>query len=538
MTVSGPWPMSAGRLRATAKSAAARTKFIATPASRTPIRIQIGLRLNAPAMACSTSSSVRPFSRRRRTSTSPSSPSMRTNPPSGIQLRLYRVPCHMTDVIRGGKPIPNSSTVMPARLATRKWPSSWTSTSTTRTPRKAATVPMTSIRPIPRPCRARHVSADRTSASSAAIASRSGSSALPQRSTAPAIVSAMRGKAIAPVEEGRDRDLVSGVEDGPAVAACIGGLADDVVRRVGAIGQGRELEGPPLRGRCGPRGRGHALGVRQGVLDREAHVGKPELGLVRAVGELDERVDDALGMDHRIDLRVRQPIQPFGLDDLERLVDERRRVDGDLRPHAPGRVRQRLVGRHAGQGCRVAAAKRSPAGGEHQARHARHLLAGQALPDGRVLAVDRTKPVERVAAELLEQAATRCPPVMSVSLLASATRRPALSAARVAGRAAIPVVATTTRSTPSSVASSARPPSAHRSGASARASASGHHQRASGQAASCSATASAAWPAARARTVNRSPRAGDHLERLAADGSGRAEDRDAGHATRPAASSA
>ncbi len=56
---------------------------------------------------------------------------------------------------------------------------------------------------------------------------------------------------------------------------------------------------------------------------------------------------------------------------------------------------------------RVAAAKRSPAGGEHQARHARHLLAGQALPDGRVLAVDRAKAVERVAAELLEEVGQR-----------------------------------------------------------------------------------------------------------------------------------
>ena len=53
----------------------------------------------------------------------------------------------------------------------------------------------------------------------------------------------------------------------------------------------------------------------------------------------------------------------------------------------------------------------------------------------------------------------------SASLLARATRRPEASAARTAGRAVIPVVATTTISTPSAVASSSRPPSAHRLGA-------------------------------------------------------------------------
>jgi hypothetical protein len=45
---------------------------------------------------------------------------MRTKPPSGIQFRLYRVPCQVSDPIRGGKPIPNSSTVIPARFAVMK----------------------------------------------------------------------------------------------------------------------------------------------------------------------------------------------------------------------------------------------------------------------------------------------------------------------------------------------------------------------------------------------------------------------------------
>ena len=173
------------------------------------IRIQIGLRLKAPAMARSTSGSSSPCSRSRRTSTSPSSPSMRTNPPSGIQLRLYRVPCQTTEVIRGGKPIPNSSTVMPARLATMKWPSSWTSTRTTRMPMKAATVPMTSIRPIASRPRSRPdlgVEGRRWPRDPARHRS-------PQRSTASAIVSAMAGKAMRPSRKACDRDLVGGVQD-------------------------------------------------------------------------------------------------------------------------------------------------------------------------------------------------------------------------------------------------------------------------------------------------------------------------------------
>ena len=116
-TWSGPRLTGCGSAAAHEKASPARMKFIATPARSTPIRIQIGLRLKAPAMAWSISASVRPPSRSRRISTSPSSPSIRTKPPSGIQFRLYRVPCHVTDAIRGGNPIPNSSTVIPARLA-------------------------------------------------------------------------------------------------------------------------------------------------------------------------------------------------------------------------------------------------------------------------------------------------------------------------------------------------------------------------------------------------------------------------------------
>ncbi len=78
VTVKGPTSAGAGRLRAAAKSTMARRKFIATPAARTTIRIQMGLRLKAPAMARSMAASLMPRSRMRSASISPSSPSIFT----------------------------------------------------------------------------------------------------------------------------------------------------------------------------------------------------------------------------------------------------------------------------------------------------------------------------------------------------------------------------------------------------------------------------------------------------------------------------
>ena len=49
---------------------------------------------------------------------------------------------------------------------------------------------------------------------------------------------------------------------------------------------------------------GSALGMVEGVLDGDAHVGEPKLGLLGAVHELDERVDEALGVDDDVDVLV------------------------------------------------------------------------------------------------------------------------------------------------------------------------------------------------------------------------------------------
>ena len=86
VTVSGGTAFGCGTLKARAKSTAASRKFIATPASSTRKRTQTGLRLKAPAMALSTAASERPRCRIFSASDSPSSPSIFTKPPSGIQL--------------------------------------------------------------------------------------------------------------------------------------------------------------------------------------------------------------------------------------------------------------------------------------------------------------------------------------------------------------------------------------------------------------------------------------------------------------------
>ena len=87
-----------------------------------------------------------------------------------------------------------------------------------------------------------------------------------------------------------------------------------------------------------------ALGVGQRVGDRDAHVGVAEMRDRGAVAEADEPVHDRRRVDHDLDPVVGDAEEEVRLDHLEALVRERGRVDRDLRPHRPGRVRERLLG--------------------------------------------------------------------------------------------------------------------------------------------------------------------------------------------------
>src|SRR5436190_7621646 len=64
----------------------------------------------------------------------------------------------------------------------------------------------------------------------------------------------------------------------------------------------------------------------------------------RAVRELDHRMHDALRMDNDFDLFHLHPEEPARLDHLQAFVEERGRIDRDLRSHVPSWMLKRLLG--------------------------------------------------------------------------------------------------------------------------------------------------------------------------------------------------
>ena len=191
------------------------------------------------------------------------------------------------------------------------------------------------------------------------------------------------------LEEGGDGDLVGGVEGARVRAALLPGPAREREQRerlqVGRL----ELEHEALREvERGHRSRG-ALGIGQGEGDRDAHVRVAEVRERGAVAEADERVDDRRRLQHDLDPLVRQAEEEVRLDQLEALVGERRRVDRDLRAHAPGRMRERLLGRDVVELVARAPAERAARAGQHERVDLLRGAALEALERRRVLAVDR-----------------------------------------------------------------------------------------------------------------------------------------------------
>ncbi len=124
-------------------------------------------------------------------------------------------------------------------------------------------------------------------------------------------------------------------------------------------------------------------------MDGHAHVRLAELGLHAAVDELDHRVNDALRVNHDVDGVVRHGEEEVRLDDLERLVHHGGGIDRDPRAHVPGRVRQRLCRRDRGELASRPAPERAARCRQQDAPNRSGRLADQALPDGRMLRVDR-----------------------------------------------------------------------------------------------------------------------------------------------------
>ena len=168
------------------------------------------------------------------------------------------------------------------------------------------------------------------------------------------------------LEERRDCHLVGRVERAGIGAALLSRLPRVREQRkrlqVGRLELERHATGDIER-----RDRGGApLWVREGVGDRHTHVRIPEVRKRRTVPEADERMDDRRRVHDDVDLLVREAEQEVSLDQLEAFVRERRRVDGDLRAHVPGRVGQSCSRRHVFQLVARAATKRSARRREHE----------------------------------------------------------------------------------------------------------------------------------------------------------------------------
>src|SRR5207237_6259144 len=97
-------------------------------------------------------------------------------------------------------------------------------------------------------------------------------------------------------------------------------------------------------------------------------------------------------MNDDLDLVVLQAEEEVRLDQLESFVRERRRVDRDLRPHAPGWVRKRLLRRGALELIASPAAKVTPGSGQHDGADGFARAAPDALERGRLPAADRHDP--------------------------------------------------------------------------------------------------------------------------------------------------
>ena len=94
-------------------------------------------------------------------------------------------------------------------------------------------------------------------------------------------------------------------------------------------------------------------------------------------------------MDHDLHVLIIHIKQEVRFDHFERLVDERRRIDGDLLPHRPGGVLQRFGDRRARNSLGPPRAERPTGGCEDQPGQLCRPPAGHALQHRAVLGIDR-----------------------------------------------------------------------------------------------------------------------------------------------------
>src|SRR5205814_6538335 len=113
------------------------------------------------------------------------------------------------------------------------------------------------------------------------------------------------------------------------------------------------------------------------------------LGEDAAVHELAKRVHHGLRVDHDLHLVDLHTEEEVRLDYFQRLVDEGRRVHGDLAPHLPGRVLEGFGHARLAGALRAPGAERATRRREDETRQLRRAPARETLEHGAVLGVDR-----------------------------------------------------------------------------------------------------------------------------------------------------
>ena len=299
----------------------------------------------------------------------------------------------------GGKNSAKRSTRMPTALAAAKWPNSCRMISAAK-PAKARNQ---DIRRAPPICSAASSRASR-SASNSDSKARTGPPGICLQRRVDHVGDA--GERQAAVEERVDGDLVGGVEDARRGAAGAARPRGTGRRHGNASWSTSSKVSEPSSARFSRRvGSGMMSGWCKRVGDRDPHVGQAEVRELRAVGGLDQRVDDRLRVHDDVDAVVGDAEEVVGLHDLEALVHQRGRVDGDLAAHRPRRVVERLLDGDVGQLGARAAAERAARGGDRHAlqRAGRHAV--QQVVQRGVLGVDRQQPRARGLGELGDELA-------------------------------------------------------------------------------------------------------------------------------------
>ena len=127
------------------------------------------------------------------------------------------------------------------------------------------------------------------------------------------------------------------------------------------------------------------------MLDGKCHRRRAELGEHRAVGEFDDRVDDALRVHDGGALLGTEAEEALGLDQLEAFVGQRGGVDGYFGAHRPIGMFDGVGGGDGGEAVDGPVAERAAARGDRDAADGRVGVALEALENGAVFAVDREK---------------------------------------------------------------------------------------------------------------------------------------------------